>query len=251
MRARHRHFNSVHAGAATSLDGRFITGFANDASMNVWTGRAGSTINPTQDSEINKPKFKISAINGPGVYFDDQAVSFGANYFEDTISLNANNVSTVSVAQKTANNSRTQFGRVVGFYKSGGEDYNSLNAIIMLFLGNDNFGGHNPAAAAWRNLNLIAALPYTLTESIVSSTVINGSGATLTKNGSVTTGTTSATALDSDRIRIGAGTTINNFRDANFLGYISRIDVFFSAIEAPMRRRCEHAAAFSFKIACS
>jgi|LakMenE01Jun11ns_1017448.scaffolds.fasta_scaffold9661252_1 hypothetical protein len=257
MRARQRHLNPVHAGANSSFDGRFISGLADDAAMSDWTGRSGSSLTPSQATANNQPKYKVSAINGlPGVLFDDGGTAANGKFFEATTSVTSNAASCIVIAQKTANVASAKYARVAAIWNSGNTpsspgDYGSTNSMIFLFLANDTYGGFNPAAAAFRNLSVLAPVSYTIGDSILNSTVIDGTTVTFSKNGVAGTASTSATALSSDRLRIGAAPFVAGGADGNLRGYVVRLDYFISALTDALRRRLERGAGYSFKIACS
>jgi hypothetical protein len=257
MRARQRHFNAVHAGANTSLDGRFITGLADDASMSSWTGRAGSSLTPSQATSGNQPKYKTSAINGAaGVYFDDGGTAANGKFFEATTSVASNAISCIAVAQKTAAVTSSKYVRITSVWKSTDNtqalgDYATTNAILLAGLFDDTFGGFNPCATAFRNSAALAPTSYTVGNNIITSSVLDGTTMTFGKNGTMGTATTSATALSSDRWRVGAAPFVGVGADGNMRGYIVRVDLFLSSISASVRRRCEQSAAYSFKLASS
>lgn len=257
MRARQRHFNPVHAGANTSLDGRFISGLADDAAMSSWTGRAGSGLTPAQATSGNQPKYKVAAINSlPGVYFDDAGTATSAKFFQVTTSVTSNAASYIAVTQKSANVATATYARVTSLWNTANNaqtvgDYGSTNSMLFIMLANDSFGGFNPSLAAFRNSAALAAHSYTVGDNIIASSTIDGTTVTVAKNGITATGTTSATALNSDAWRIGAAPYVSTGANGNMRGYVARLDFFISAIPAPLRRRCERSAAYCFKIACS
>jgi len=257
MRARQRHLNPVHAGANSSFDGRFISGLADDAAMSDWTGRAGSAITPSQATANNQPKYKISAINGqPGVLCDDAGTAANAKFFEATTSVTSNAASCITIAQKTSNVTSAKYARIASIWNSANNaqftgDYASTNSMSFAFLANDTFNGLNPCATAYRNSVALGTASYTVGDSIITSTVIDGTTVTFCKNGVAATASTSATALNSNRLRIGAAPYIGSDGDGNMRGYIVRIDYFITALSSSLRKRIEKAAAYSFKMACS
>ena len=257
MRARQRHLNPVHAGANSSFDGRFISGLADDAAMSDWTGRAGSSLTPSQATANNQPKYKVSAINGlPGVYFDDGGTAANGKFFEATTSVTSNAVSCISVSKKTANVATGTYARVAAIWNSANNklnpgDYNSTNSLVFLLLANATVNTFNPAATAWRNGSPIGTVSYTVNDTILVSTILDGTTLTLAKNGVAGTASTSATALNSDRLRIGAAPEVSASEPSNMRGYIVRVDYFINVLTDSLRRRLERGAALSFKIACS
>jgi hypothetical protein len=257
MRARQRHLNPVHAGANSSFDGRFISGLADDAAMSDWTGRSGSSITPSQATANNQPKYKVSAINGqPGVYFDDGGTAANGKFFQGTTSVTSNAAACITVAQKTANVGSATYARVAAIWNNANNvqspgDFGSTNSLIFAFLGNDTFNGFNPCATAYRNSAALATTSYTVGDSIITGTVIDGTTVTFSKNGVAGTASTSATALNSDRLRIGAAPFVGFGGDSNMRGYIVRVDFFINALTEPLRRRIERGAGYSFKLACS
>lgn len=253
MRARQRHFNPVHAGANTSVDGRFISGLANNALMSSWTGRAGSSLTPTQATLANQPVYRTSAINGqPGAYFDDGDLNANGPFFEATTSVTSNAVSCIMVGQKTAEVFTSQYARLSSIYNSGNNpfgqgDYGLANSMVFALLGHVSLNGINPNVTAYRG-GPVATSSYTTGDAVVVSSILDGATITVAKNGVPASGATSESSLNSDRWLIGAAPSLY---DSTMRGYISRVDFFITAIGAPLRRRCEQSAAYSFKIACS
>jgi hypothetical protein len=257
MRARQRHLNPVHAGANSSFDGRFISGLADDAAMSDWTGRSGSNITPQQATANNQPKYKMSAINGlAGILCDDAGAAQNGKFFEATTSVTSNAASCIAIAQKTANVTSAKYARIASIWNSANDvstvgDFASTNSMAFLFLANDTFNGFNPCATAYRNSAALGTVAYTVGDAIITGTVIDGTTVTFSKNGVAGTASTSATALNSNRLRIGAAPFVGFTGDSNMRGYIVRVDYFINALTEPLRRRIERGAGYSFKLACS
>lgn len=256
MHRRARHLNPAHAGATAALDARFISGVANGAAMSVWTTRPGGTLSPSQASAANQPTYSASAINGqPALTFDDGGAGANGKVLQASISLTQNNVTVIAVANKTGTSPSATYSRAVVTYNTANEpaavgDYNSTNSMIFAQLANATQLEFNPAHSAWRNstANPMVAFSYTLNRPIVSGTVLDGESVLLSQNGATKTGTTSSTPLNSNALRIGAAPALV---DSNMLGHIARVDYLPLSVSAPLRRRLEQAAAFSFKLPCS
>lgn len=255
MRARQRHWNTVSAGAVSSLDGRFLSGLNNNDTMSEWTPRSGSTLTPAQATSGNRPQYRTSSINSlPGVYFDDGGTASSGKFFTVDTSVTTNNVSCVFVANKTANNSRSTYSRICLLWNSANSaqsigDFGSTNSITVATFGYGAYGGVVPNAInVFRNTTAPVQRPYTTNTSTVGTTLLNGDLIELSTNGSVTTGTTSTTSLNSNRFRIGAAPALV---DGNMLGHIAHVSIFYTSLSRSLLRRCERSIALAFKIACS
>lgn len=253
MHRRARHLNPVSAGAMCALDARFLT-LANDDAVSSWTGRAGTTVTPAQATSANQPVFKTNVINGqPALYCDDGGTASNAKFLTASVSLTSNALTTIVVAQKTGNTSRSLYARVLSTWNTGDSaqhvgDYGNTRGVVASSLSNVTYGGFNPCATAYRNNALITAAAYTVGEAIIIGFVLDGGSTVFSANGVASTGTTSSTALNSNQLRIGAAPFL---ADSNMLGHIMRVDVIPAVISAPLRRRLEQAAARSFKLQCS
>lgn len=71
MHRRSRHLNPAHAGAQIVLDARFITGQADNTTLQTWNSRAVASINASQGTSAQRPTYRNPSINGqPALVFD-------------------------------------------------------------------------------------------------------------------------------------------------------------------------------------
>jgi hypothetical protein len=242
MRARQRHLNPKAAGAYTALDSRFEFSVATGTAISSWVSRTGSN-NASQATGSNQPLYTTNAINGqPAILFD------GSNDFMAiSTSITANAVSVISVGQKTSlGGALNTASRLTVMWNTADNatnpgDYGNTKAWVVFYYN----------SGAWRSYRNLAEI-LNITKGYVPSVfgaVLDGSSVTGTIDGETATGTTSATALNSNEIRIGASSQSGGNGYLN--GYVGYLVYFLSVLTAPMRRRLERGAGYSFKIACS
>lgn len=223
MRARHRHFNPAHAGAAAAYDSRYIS-FGNGDAVNTWTSRTGSN-NATQANSLSRPTYRAAEINGqPAVEFDgsnDQLAtsSVVTSSTEYTIYLFFRNDSTNGTRVYFYNGSTGSNG--YGFIRTSG----GLRSLLHGGRGDQTFG----------NQSTVWDLYVGRRQSNTSAVWVNGVSTSINNN-AVAVGTPTTTT------RIGAD-------PANFYtdGMISSAILFGSPLDASLRRRVEQSIAYSFK----
>jgi hypothetical protein len=231
MRARHRHFNAKSAGAVFVVDSRYITGLSDGNAVSTWSDRSGNGKDATMPTGANQPTYETAEQGGqPVVKFD------GVNDFLETASpatTVTNNWAMFSVAKTLTRVSGGYSGHFqMGGDSGGGQSHRNANG---------NFGGLY-GGVAWLNDG-----PAKLDQWIIQSFLRTSGTAQFWANG-ITTGTT---------FTQNPSTPANRTFLATFTGVgtqqceISTAVITNVAIGASLRKRIEHAAAYSFKIACS
>lgn len=231
MRARHRHFNPRDAGATAAFDARYGIAVANDAGVDTWTNRVGSN-NATQATGALQPTFKATGgnANSPALLFDGSADRLA----HSIAALGAPSLF-MAVATRTGG---ADFSVVAGFMPPNTSNY----SIIYARWSGANWGlapsdSGQSILNAWR---ICSAKP--------ASTATSNSSTTMWTDGAnETTATGSRFAGDGDNRRFFGSTGTDSF----LAGSISQVIAIPADVGNPLRRRLEHAAAFSFKIACS
>jgi len=223
MRARHRHFNARDAGATGVFDSRYIS-FANNASVDTWTSRTGSN-NISQSNSANRPVYQVNQINGnPSVYWDG-----GAN--DELTFASALSYSSTSIVTVFKNNDATN-GSVVFARNNNANDYIFFDTNTVYFQ-------NNLTSTRTHNLGNVFLVGSGIDIASTSITAFaNGFAGTTTSGGSTT--------FQCTGIGRYGGSTLPNTDGHLGLAIIANV-----AWDAPMRRRIEHAAAYSFKIACN
>lgn len=244
MRRRHRHFNPAHAGADLVLDARYIDQSDNTA-VSSWVDRSGNAYNASQATAANQPTFRTAQQGGNGgVDFD------GSNDF-------------MTGAYNPRGYPRTFHAVWHGDGGALGADYSGIIWQVPLLA--------NPSGwiARWGNISGTTyvsgdATATNQTLSVAESSVFSATIASWSSNSSRTLsfardGVTKTVngnppnAMSSggvDGYKIGEFHSFS--RGQNFNGRIFSIHVWGDEeISATLRKRCEHASAFSFKIACS
>lgn len=250
MRRRHRHFNPRHAGATFAWDTRFdADSVANNGTVGTWTDRGSSTA--TQSDNTKKPLWKTGQLNGhPAVVFD------GSNDFLETSSITsqtavfglgvmkrnwATNTASFRAFLQTAS-----YGASAGIalFTTGGGAFNDWIAKSMLAHGNGYGTGRNPRSST-SDVSV-----YSDGSVHVASTQLNSTtadiwmdGVSIKRNGN--TGSVPSTA---SAVRIGGNASTGDWGD-----YSIGMAVYFkdSSPGNALQQRLEHAAAYSFKVACA
>lgn len=234
MRARHRHFKYSSAAASAAFDTRYIHGESDGNTIQTWSDRSGNGRHATQATAGNRATYKTAIQGGNAILRFDGGDFYIANYLGGThFSLysiyrrNRSNLDVVASAGISGNN--TNSARRFDFY------YDSTNFILQL-----NGGASVNFFTANNNWNLHSASMPVSTG--IGSYFLNGANPS-NLNLAFATGTTGTV-----RLVIGGVSWDTNLR---LDGDIALIVTYETAHSSSFRRRLEHAAAFSFKIACS
>lgn len=229
---RQRHFNPAHAGAVSSLDARFLSGFANGDQVTTWTARSGSS--PTQATPSSRPTYAANGINGcPAVAFASSRLFL---WSPSPIS-GASAASFVSVSSRSSN---TGGALVVNFGNASLDDHGPFT---------DGNYYHSFASTVRKNFTAPTA---TAVESCVSqsgSWAWTANGATSHSTGTNTVGIGSSARIGANAfVRPNGSGSVGNY---GWTGNAGAIAVFASALSDSLKKRVCHAFAFSFKIAHS
>ena len=242
MRARQRHLNPKAAGAHTALDSRFEFSVATGTAISSWVSRTGSN-DASQATGSNQPLYTTNAINGqPAILFDGTD-----DFMTISTSITSNSVSVIAVGYKTSLGGATNSAsRITTIWNTGDNsfnpgDYATTKAWAVLYYNTNAYRSYRNSSEIWN-----IAQGYV---PAVLAAVLDGSSVTGSVNGTTATGTTSATSLNSNQIRLAAEPQAGASGYLN--GYIGYLVYFLSVLTAPMRRRLERGAGYSFKIACS
>jgi hypothetical protein len=224
MRARHRHFNAAHAGATAIFDSRFMSGFSDGASVDTWVSRSGSN-DISQATAANRPTYETNEINGnPSVYWDG-----GAN--DELTFASALSYSNTSIVTVYKNEDATN-GSVVFARNNNSSDYIYFTTNTVQFQ-------NSVTSTRTHNLGNVFLIGSGIDIASTSVTAFaNGTAATTTSGGNVTF---TCTGIG----KYGAGTAPNT------QGHLGLAIIANVAWNDPLRRRVEHAAAYSFKISCN
>jgi len=235
MRRRARHFNPKDAGATAAFDARYGIAVANDAAVDTWTNRVGNN-NATQTNVFKQPTFKNTGgnNNSPALLFDGTTdalthsiAALGAPSLFMAVAQRTGGASFAPVAAFTPPNTSNYSAIYSNGYGAGGANWGLVPA---------NSG--QSILSAWR---ILSAKPASTATSNSSTTV-------WTDGANETTATGSRYGGDAaDRRAIGSSTGGTDF----FQGSISLVIAIPADVGNSLRKRLEHAAAFSFKIACN
>lgn len=186
-----------------------------DASNWVGTGNTGF-VTTWYDQTGNGRQFAQStALRQPSVSFSTASIEFpelsgsppiagtanSPNLINTSVTITSNAFTYLSVVELTARNTlRNKYGRILSCRNTGQQDYNSLNGFLLADTPDNGANG----LMAFRNSSVIAALPtLSLNVKTVAGMRLDGTSMTAVKNTDTSSGTTSATAINVNEIRIG------------------------------------------------
>ena len=245
MRARHRHFNPRFAGADLVLDSRYLTQTDNTA-VSIWVDRSGNGYNATQANATNQPTFRTGQQGGNGgVDFDGNNDFMTGSHNPITVPRTVH--STFKTDQTTTPNNIYQTPARPAIAGGG------WLARWGVFNGNWLISGDASAT------NQSVPSQSNGTNSIIGSWSSDSSrNVSFVRDGLTQTVSSNPPNAVSTPPQI-SGYRLGSVRNSNdafisqfFDGPLFSIHVWGDEqIAAPLRKRCEHASAYSFKIACS
>lgn len=240
MRARHRHFNPRAAGANLVLDAKYITQ-SDGTAVSTWSDRSGGGYDATQGTSENRPTFKTAQQGGcGGVSFDGSNDFLTGTYNPSGVpravyivfKAAASALGTLFQTPLTPNTNGwiARWGSVSStWYISG--DVSTTNQTIGSQSNATNSTIGSWASDSSRNVSFVR------------------DGSSVTVSGNAPSAVNSST---SPGYRLGSINTSANVPIQWWNGLVFSVAVFGDqSIAAPLRRRCEHASAYSYKIACN
>lgn len=225
MRARHRHFNPKHAGAIAAYDARFLSGLNDGDAVSTWTSRTG-TNDATQSTAAAQPTFKTNQING------NPAVNFSPSGTADELVISItipNSLTAVSLYNRstTGINSCSIGNGVVA------------NRYVAYFYVNNNIYTNYALEQGW-GLD-------TSTGNLIMSSTKNGTTSSLVyKNGTAVGSQKVPQTSNGSFTRVGRAENVSPHD--GLLASVCLIDLFVSD---GLRKRLEHATAYSYKLSCN
>jgi len=243
MRARHRHFSYKAAGASLALDSRYIHGVSDGTTVQTWSDLSGNARDATQSTAGSRATYKTSIQGGNGVLHFDGGDAYNAPFTTGT-------AYSVYCVYKRSGSNTNQFNNVSFVCASGVFNNNNGSARRYQLTYND-----TPTFASSSNASAGSSMVITRNDNwnIHSVTAPIGSGTARyllneaseqTANVSALAGVTSGTV----RMSLGGASWDNLFQ---FNGDMGLLAAYESSHSASLRRRLNHHAAYSFKIACN
>jgi hypothetical protein len=241
MRARHRHFKYKSADASLALDTRYINGVSNNTSFPTWNDISGNSRNATGSGVYITPDQGGNGVinfDGTKAYLSTFTTGtqyscycvFKKNGSNMNVYGNINFVFSSGLVANTSNTGRRYQMVYLDSYPNNlfSESSNNNVASTLTQIRNDNWNIHSVTAPIGVG---------------IKKYLLNG-GNEVTENVSSLTGVTSGTV----RMAIGSTSWDEAFP---FIGRMGLLATYETSHSASLRRRLEHAAAYSFKIACS
>ena len=245
MRARHRHFNPRDAGASVVYDSRRISGLSNNDPVSTWPDISRNNYNATQTGTA-RPTFKTAQQGGnPTLNFDGSndnleiplgpALNTAQGHFVSSVAKYDSTAAIYPVLFSVKTNFANNY---ILFFGASGD-----SAYRWPSIGSDSNFARLRWDSATNGNNNIWTLTYNGAGSLTNGNYklfFNSDEKPLTASGSY--GSVTGTA------RLGAYLT----SPSGFLkGDIYNFTIIQNEISNSLRKRCDHASAYSFKIACS
>jgi hypothetical protein len=232
MRARQRHLNPGHFGAAIALDARFGFSQANGSAVSTWEDRTNNNKDASQATAANQPVYTSSGLNGNPVVTFDGANPPNADFL---------NVSSITVNQPNF---------VISVWRANGGSNYLFDAISgnRVIIGLDlSIGSGTGKLASFAGTVLEDSIDSSGSE-MIATALYNSTSSQIWKNGvSRVSGNANTNNIGSIKL----GERFANFNNVSQLnGYIGAFTAISSSSN-PIRKRIEHSYGFSFKLACS
>jgi hypothetical protein len=223
------------------LDSRFITGLADADPVSTWSDRSANANNATQ-SGANRPTYETAEQGGnPVLNFD------GSNHRMVCASFVSLTSSTVIASGKSA--VTTANDRNIFYFGNAATLSPAFNWVGV----GRNFSSQRWASGNYNNpteRSVVGSITFDTAANIATG-IVNDSGT----NRLFVNGTADGTAVSTTiTINAAARPTIGRRGTDNtgyWQGQVFNISLFAIAVPAPLRRRLEHATAYSFKIPCN
>lgn len=240
MRARHRHFNARHAGADLVLDSRYIDQSDNTA-VSAWPDRSANNHTVSQSTAASQPTFRTNQLNGnPVVRFDGSADFLNGG---DILDVLDRGVTMICVAKISSGASAALCGKSRAASASGRFSLaKDSGTFLSIFSDSEARNATVSDSSTTFRINTMAV-------NRANTNTLFFDGAQKAQNANLI-GTTSYNTAD--QFFIGAYQSSSGTTPAQLFlnGDISQVVVIFT-FNTPLRRRMEHAAAYSFKISCN
>ena len=221
------------------LDARLISGVSDGSTVQTWSDSSGSANDVTQATAGNRPTYKTGIIGGqPTMRFLATSVNW---YRNSSYTITSNSVVVLMVA-KPATTITNGSGRFVGMNLNASSDGNNLNSWLCMY-----YDSSTNKIGSYRNGSaILSASTMTRNTPYVVSIQLNGTAVDAYILSVKTSGTTSATSMNSNHLMIGADESgpSGSALDAD----ISYVSVIKSNINDSLRKRLEHSMGFSYKI---
>jgi hypothetical protein len=200
--------------------------------VSQWSDKSGNNRHATQGTGVKQPTWGTTTVNGKTV------MNFsGSQFLIANASVTSNNLTHFVVFRKTSTNANTTYSRVLSLWTtSGGADYDNTNAIET-HLSEASFNSVTPPLiGGYRNSSAICSIPIVANTPYLSWMTLNGANQNLwvgsTSGSAQASGTTSATALNSNRLTVGAGSAEGG-GDAFMLGWFAEHITYTRVLTTP------------------
>lgn len=235
-------------GATLVLDSRYITGLSDGNAIGSWPDKSGNGYDPTQSTAAAKPTYKTAIQGGNPVARFDGGDSLYKNQNLSTV----NALTVLAVCSFTDNTTRyavfdaKNIAATNGSFTIEQNTFAGIGQRYGFYTSNSTF---DSATATSSGMKIISVAANTTSgNTVVNTTTYKVQGVTSALTANLGGTYANLTAVN--------GFMVGSFNDNSSAllplnGDIAQIIVLPSETTGATMKRMEHAAAFSFKIACS
>jgi len=247
MHRRARHLNPGSTGAVLALDSRFISGLNDGDAVATWEDRTNNNNDATQGNSARRPIYKTAQQGGQPIVRFSKASTQYLLTGNGPFGIVTNGFGIALFSKNSASNFGTAFNHG-NFSNFAGSTYE------FVFTENNRKIQSLAASGSGGSVALDPTAQAQNTMAIASSKVAASGPINLKVNGiSVATGSNLSGNLNNTTTPIGIGARGSGTQGTSDCldGDIACIVYSGQDVNETLRKRLEHAAAFSFKIACS
>jgi hypothetical protein len=236
--------NPVSAGATLSVDSRYLTGLSNGTGVSS-AGRIKSTI-LTQGTPANQPTYNTSGLNGsPVMNFSGSNLLYNSNGWSDSGTWTM--ISLENHTSFSVNNDRMMGVNDTGlrvFYATNAASSGEIGFAWSTVSGRIYSAANSALVNNWRITSVTYSGGIGSMQLGSINIFINGSNS---RNTPQDIAGTAISSITNDSIYIGNRPAL----DRGFIGSIASAIAIPQSVQTALRKRLEHAVAFSFRLPCS
>ena len=193
--------------------------------VSQWNDLSGNNRHAVQSSSTARPTTGSTTQNGRNVINFDGTQQF----LLAPASVTSNALTMFSVYKRLSGGQ--PYGRIISLHNSGGNDYDNTNSLVVHATAASLGGVTAPLTGAYRASAHIAGSTINYGTAYLYSATLDGGNYSQNNSGTVVTGTTSTTSLNSNQLDIGAGGPYGG-GDQFFYGWFAE-QIIFTRVLTP------------------